>query len=87
MTSEEKIVNFKEFQATGRDVEDIGPFTGDEDYAGVPGRVYCDGLWIQRVSANDFACTVFNDSIIDHNLETVEKFLYDNLFTDGVCCI
>ena len=79
-------MNFQEFQATGHDVEDVSIYNSDDEYKGVPGRVYNDGLWIQRVSADDWYCIVFNEDIIGR-LEQVEQFLYDRTFTDGVCCI
>lgn len=37
------MMTFKEFQATGRDVEDLSDVTGDSVHDGVPGRTYKDG--------------------------------------------
>lgn len=42
------MMTLEQFRATGRNVEDLGPECPGLDLEGEPGRVYANGLWIQR---------------------------------------
>lgn len=80
-------MNLEEFKATGRDSDDLLKDTGVEDTTTNVGRVYHNGLWIEKLDDGQFFCVVFNEDILDQNLSVVEEFLYSRTFTDGVCCI
>jgi hypothetical protein len=81
-------MTFEEFQATGRDCEDLRVSLGDEIFEEKsPGRLYGDGLWLQKMPDGSWYTIVFNEDIIDADLATVEKFLYDSTFIDGECVI
>ncbi len=71
-------MTFEEFQATGRDVADLGAvFTYNAELNGLPGRVYEAGLYIERSSNGSWHLDIERSSWDDHNLEHLEMILYE----------
>lgn len=82
-------MNFEEFQATGRDSQDLAKETGAdlESLHSNTGRVYGPGVFLERLPDGQFYCMVIQDEIQSPDLLTVERFLYDNTFLDGECVL
>jgi hypothetical protein len=75
-------MTFEEFQATGRDVDDIGAAIGDEGWLGCPGRVYLgDTLFIEEgrpfPEPAPWVLTIGNCATAHENLEYLERQLYN----------
>lgn len=85
-------MTFEQFQATGRDVPDLAV---DKDVAAdhfedvTPGRVYVDGLYIERMPGNDvrrwWYLMIGNADWITHreDLRSFERRLYDYAVSEG----
>jgi hypothetical protein len=82
-------MTFEEFQATGRDSDDLTKDTGlePEDTEANTGRIYDTGLWIEKCKDGSFSTIVFNEQIVSRSLAVVEQFLYDRTFTNGECVL
>lgn len=74
-------MTFKEFQATGRDVDDIGALMPDNDWlCGVNGRVYAgDTLWTVPcvTSGVGWSTIIENREFQSRSLKVIERRLYD----------
>ncbi len=82
-------VNFAEFQATGRDVPDLGKFPhfAAQDVTG-PGRAYLDyGLFIQSDTFSDgklhWFVTISNGGRESLDLADCERELYEFAISEG----
>lgn len=81
-------MNFREFQATGRGVPDlrdddaVAPQLADSDTP-LGGRVYLDGLFIERGEGGEYCLTIGNRSEIGKDLAVMERALYDFAITEG----
>lgn len=82
-------MNFQEFQATGRDSQDLAKETGaePEGLSSNTGRIYAGGVFLEHLPDGTFSCTVFCDSIVHQDLAVVERFLYDNTYHNGECVL
>lgn len=82
-------MTFQQFQATGRDVDDLREVDpdhfGDYDYI-VNGRVYCDRLWtVPCVTSGIGWCTIIGNCEFQHgNLELIELKLYHFAVSEGI---
>lgn len=79
------------FQASGRDVADIGVELQDDTFKGMPGRMY-GGLWFacEAVHAPELDAskgswwTMVDDGIAQCNdIEGIEAFLFERAVNDG----
>lgn len=57
--------NFRIFQRTGVDVDNIGLAIGNPDFYGIPGRIYCQKYWIARSGEriNSHIMSIYGDSV------------------------
>ena len=88
-------MNFKEFQATGRDVVDLGIEIEGQDLDGKPGRVYVNGLYIEKMETTSsynpklnlrrWFLLINNQDWVSSNLEELEKHLYEFAVSEGYC--
>lgn len=72
------MMTFEQFQATGRDVEDVSEAAGDEEVR--PGRVYAGDFYIE--SSGDHAdgkwmLTLESSGYLSDDLESLERRLYE----------
>lgn len=72
------MMTLEQFCATGRDVNDIGrdPAVEDEIVDGRPGRIYNEGLYIERF-AGGWLLTIGNCSEANERLDVLELELYE----------
>jgi hypothetical protein len=76
-------MTFEEFQATGRDVADIGAEVDAPDLAGIPGRVYAGDLHIEVV-ASGWRAVIGNREHRSADLAEVERALYQFAVDEGI---
>ena len=69
-------LTFKQFQATGRYVWDIGWTIPDCSLNGKPGRVYADAVWIGREPDGRRYLLISNEDWISADIEPLERELY-----------
>jgi hypothetical protein len=81
-------MNFKAFQATGRDVDDLRAFDevlaqlGEDRTEPMPGRLYLGALYIEG-NAGAYCLTVGNFSEAGTDLAAMERALFDFAITEG----
>ncbi len=83
-------MTFTQFQATGRDVADLRTCGDDNIEAAfglhvdpIPGRLYDDNLYVERLPDGRWNCLIANADMTDVVLENVERFLYDWAVREG----
>jgi hypothetical protein len=76
-------MTFEQFQASGRDVDDVGPIIQDEGYMGIPGRIYVGFLNIERMPDGTWS-TVINNRETAGNLVDCERALYEFAISEGI---
>jgi hypothetical protein len=71
-------MTFKQFQATGHDVADLSQVIGNgqEELEGKPGRVYLDGLYIEREPDGRWYLLIENEDWLGEPLVTLEQHLF-----------
>jgi hypothetical protein len=73
-------MTFEQFQASGRDVPDLGAEIVGMDLEGKPGRVYLyeGGPYIERSATGWYLCLGRDEyEVTDEDRPTVERLLYD----------
>ncbi len=84
------MMTFEQFQATGRDCDDLGEALFDarwEHEAPAKGRLYLDCLYIERCQSEDgewpngevglWSLQIANEGWLDDELENLERHLYN----------
>lgn len=72
------MLTFEQFQATGKEVDNIGDVLGDADEElDRPGRVYDDAFWILPTSDGRWYLRVIQDEWTSADLTELERHLYD----------
>lgn len=81
-------MNFKEFQATGKDVPDLRAFDevlaqlGEDRAEPMPGRLYVGALYIEG-TVGAYCLTIGNHTEAGAQLTLMERALYDFAITEG----
>lgn len=65
-----------QFRATGRDCDDLGPPTCDQDVNGRPGRLYLDNYYIERVASSEWLLRCGHVHEYSRYLSRLEVLLY-----------
>lgn len=79
-------MTFKDFQATGRDVTDLGAIpeiAAQGDFEGRAGRVYHGELFLERHNKWQYCLTLGNESRVSSNLPSLERDLFDWAVGEG----
>ena len=79
-------VNFAQFQATGRDVADLGgipEIAAQGEFSGIAGRVYAGGLFIEKGARGTWVLTIGNCSNTARALHALEHQLYCFAVSEG----
>ncbi len=80
-------MTFEEFQASGRDVDDIAAVTGEDWLIGVNGRMYCnDTLWAVPcvTSGIGWSTIIGNREFQSRHLKVIERKLYEFAVAEGM---
>lgn len=76
MTNLLPAMSFAEFQATKADCADLGKAIGDETIDGVPGYLYADSLYIERLADGSFHLLIERDEWLSETIEELEEHLF-----------
>jgi len=83
------MMTFEQFQASGRDVDDIGLILQDDGLMGVNGRMYCkDTLWMVPcvTSGVGWSTVIGNQEYQSARIEVIERKLYEFAVDEGLDC-
>ena len=71
-------MTFEQFQAVGRDVDNVGETLGDaSEELGCSGRVYDNAYWVLRRADGSWYTRVIHDEVESARLEGCERLIYD----------
>lgn len=76
-------MTFEQFQATGFDCADLGAHISEDSLENVPGRVYLDCLYIERLASGQWNLLLERDEWQSDTLEPLERKLYAFARSEG----
>ena len=77
------LMTFEQFQATGYDCADLGEVILEDALENVPGRVYVDVFYIERLANGQWNLLLERDEWQSETLEPLERKLYDYAVSEG----